>query len=741
MRIALSSCLALALACGGGSGGPDPTLSSDADLSSLTASAGTFAPAFSQGITTYTLTLPGGTDSLTVTPTAHDAKARKITVALGAATPVAVPSGTASPTMTAPAPGGRDTLRVVVTAEDGSTRTYTLTLVRGSSGTLSSDADLSSLSASVGPLAPAFSQGTTSYALDLPANTSALTVTPTAHDTKAKKITVALGTATPVEVASGTTSPSLAAPAPGDSATLSVVVTAEDGSTRTYTVVLTAYQPAEPTIPTECASATLSASYAVDATTGLPVFTPGTDGYDTQNIQNAINSCAGSLSAGQKRSVRLIANGAHTAFVSQPLTLKAGVTLWVDQGVTLFASRNPRDYDTTPGTATCAQDNNNSSGCVAFITVKGTSTTVLADAGIAGLGTIDGLGGEPVVGGVPTANQAGPAGLVGPVDSSGSWWDFANYMDAANRNFSNPRLIDVTRSSGFTLYQITLQNSPKFHVGLGSDAFMAWGVKIHTPSRTVNSVGRALSAAMARNTDGIDPYDANGGWILFSYISTGDDEVALKGGKVGCRNITIAHNHFGTGHGMSIGSETNAGRADGAGVGVDGLYVYDLSIDGQLVVVDPGQSNINGLRIKSDRSRGGIVRNVLYDDVCMRALSNPIQLNPNYDASATGSAIPTFESVTMRNVRHVSSSQAWDPPTVTINGFDASHLTGLTLDNVVVDGLVPANVKAQYANVTLGPGPVSFTPAGAGTTVTNHVSNSDPPNDCAGKFVTMPWAQ
>jgi len=47
-------------------------------------------------------------------------------------------------------------------------------------------------------------------------------------------------------------------------------------------------------------------------------------------------------------------------------------------------------------------------------------------------------------------------------------------------------------------------------------------------------------------------------------------------------NIVVAHNHFGNGHGMSIGSETNGG--------VKNVKVCDLSLDG----------TGNGLRIKSD---------------------------------------------------------------------------------------------------------------------------------------------
>ena len=76
-------------------------------------------------------------------------------------------------------------------------------------------------------------------------------------------------------------------------------------------------------------------------------------------------------------------------------------------------------------------------------------------------------------------------------------------------------------------------------------------------------------------------------------------------------------------------------------------------------------------------------------------------------------------------------------PKVTIDGYDASHMTDLTLDNVIIDGISASNVSAGYATVKLGPGAVNFTPSGTGVTVTNDVSGSSTPNACAGKWVSF----
>jgi len=64
---------------------------------------------------------------------------------------------------------------------------------------------------------------------------------------------------------------------------------------------------------------------------------------------------------------------------------------------------------------------------------------------------------------------------------------------------------------------------------------------------------------------------------------------------------------------MYIGSEVNGG--------VSNVSVYDLSIDGHGQWARGGAPN--GIRIKSDASRGGTVSNITYDDVCVRGLANP----------------------------------------------------------------------------------------------------------------------
>ena len=230
--------------------------------------------------------------------------------------------------------------------------------------------------------------------------------------------------------------------------------------------------------------------------------------------------------------------------------------------------------------------------------------------------------------------------------------------------------------------------------------------------------------ATARNTDGIDPGEAaSNGFIVCSRISDGDDQIALKGGT-SIDHLTIAHNYFGAGQGMSIGSETNGG--------VSNVDIYDLTIDGTNSGLTGGDSN--GIRIKSSSGRGGPVTNVTYRDICVRDIVNPIVVTPFYKG-ATGSLIPDYTGIAIRNLHAFGDAVT---PRVTLDGYDASHVLGLTLDNVAIDGLAPDHVIAMFADVALGPGAASFSPTGDDVTILDQRTGAAGSDPCATNWAALP---
>jgi polygalacturonase len=423
----------------------------------------------------------------------------------------------------------------------------------------------------------------------------------------------------------------------------------------------------EPHIPSACV--TLNASIVAEHGVIAP---EDEQKLDTERIQHAIDNCA----AG--KAVVLRANGQKNVFLTSPIALRAGVTLVVDANTALVASRDPRLYDLAPGS--CGIISEHGHGCKPLILGDGAKS-----GGIMGLGSIDGRGGAKLLG------------------QDVTWWDLAHEAKITDKQQNVPVMIVLRHADDFIMYQITLRNSPNFHVGVNeTDGFTAWGVKIMTPKT-------------ARNTDGIDPGSSRNVTIAYCSIHTGDDDVAVKSGKAGpSSNISVLHNHFYTGHGMSIGSGTSGG--------VDHMLVDDLTIDGA----------DNGIRIKSDRSRGGLVHDLLYRDVCIRDTKNPLVFTPLY-TTFTGDQLPVYRDVTLENV-HVLTAGSY-----TFLGLDAQHKLGLKLDNVFADDQAHSSMLVKDAEIVIGSKRGNLEPSGDDATVQQSAgSTPGVPRACESRFVPFP---
>ena len=184
-----------------------PTKSSDATLRLLDVTGFDISPEFTSSNLNYTLTVPEGTNEITITAAANHGKATvqgEGTLEL-----------TESPQMAA----------VKVIAEDGTEKTYTIRVVKESGSTpgpvedeKSSDADLLSLSASGYTLSPEFNKDRLNYVIKVPESATYVKLIGEASSDKAS--ITGLGNVNLT----------------GDSTSASVVVTAEDGTTKTYTI-------------------------------------------------------------------------------------------------------------------------------------------------------------------------------------------------------------------------------------------------------------------------------------------------------------------------------------------------------------------------------------------------------------------------------------------------------------------------------------------------------------------------
>jgi polygalacturonase len=411
--------------------------------------------------------------------------------------------------------------------------------------------------------------------------------------------------------------------------------------------------------------------------------------FDTTQLQAALNGCA----VGQ--AVELQTSGANNAFLIQPITIPTGVTLLVDGGVTVFASRNPADYQIS-GNEICGTVGTAGNGCNPLFNIANNATS--SGAGIMGYGVIDGRGEDKL--------------LINGTASANSWWDIANQAQTNGGSQNNFVLLAASKASNLTLYKITLKNSAMFHVtwkGTGANGLTVWGVKIITPFS-------------ARNSDGIDP-DGSNITITNSSISDGDDNVAISA-STASSNITISNDNTYSGHGISVGSFTQGGLTN--------MLVTNINQAGTAA-----DSNGIALRLKTALDRGGLLQNVTYQNICMQNHKTLISITPLYNTN-TGTLIPQFENISFVNVHGLTNG------TMSIAGYDANHLTTLNLNNFVFDNLTAANLSPAFTfdTITLGPGPVSpaFLQSLTGTGVSYNGSVTAPttaPYPCSASTFTF----
>jgi len=324
-------------------------------------------------------------------------------------------------------------------------------------------------------------------------------------------------------------------------------------------------------------------------------------------------------------------------YLSGPLTLRTRTTLFLQKGAVLKATDERADFEIPgkPNTFT------------PFIGGKD-----LENIKITGSGVIDGSGEK--------------------------WWGPAEEARRKQPGYTlpRPRLIVLTRVRHLRVQDVTLQNSPTFHL-----------VPTECEDVVITNV-TILAPAHSANTDAIDPSASRNVLITRCFIDVGDDNVAIKAGKkiqgreFACEDIVIENCTFKHGHGVSIGSETVGG--------VRNVTVRNCTFE----------DTDNGLRIKSPRGRGGRVENILYTNITMKGMS-PTAISittyyPKIPASDQAQPIttetPMFRDIRISNVKGTGAKAAG-----VIIGLPESLISNVVLDRVELtapEGLTIRNAKS-----------------------------------------------
>jgi polygalacturonase len=327
-------------------------------------------------------------------------------------------------------------------------------------------------------------------------------------------------------------------------------------------------------------------------------------------------------------------------FLSGPIVLKSNIDLEIAQGSMLQGSSNHDDYP--------KKTEFRNPGLQSLV-----SATNANNVSITGGGVIDGAG--------------------------ESWWKQARAQadhGIMGQGMLRPRLVVFDHGHKILVQGVTVRNSPFWQI-----------VLYYSDDVTIRNI-KVLADPSSPNTDAIDPFSSSYIRIEHVYADVGDDDVAIKSGQANSpgpdapsRDITISDCTFVHGHGLSIGSEVAGG--------VQNVHVARVHFKG----------TANGVRIKSNRDRGGDIGNFDFRDLTMEDVRTPILITeyyphiPDYDSAQPVTRLtPRFHDIRVTNLDATGATTAGfivglpeSPiPSVALTGVHITAQQGMTISNAAV---------------------------------------------------------
>jgi polygalacturonase len=272
----------------------------------------------------------------------------------------------------------------------------------------------------------------------------------------------------------------------------------------------------------------------------------------------------------------------------------------------------------------------------------------------------------------------------GVIDGAGAvWWPAVREAKAAGipETRRRPRLMVLSHCVNLHVEGITLQNSPSFHL-----------VPADCEDVTINDV-TIRAPADSPNTDAMDPNACRHVTVARCTLDVGDDNIAIKSGhadpvftNAAVEDFLVEDCTFLHGHGMSIGSETVGG--------VKNVIVRDSTFNG----------TTSGIRIKSDRTRGGLVDGCLYENLTMKDVKTPVNITSYYPkVPTTDTARPMSDTTPRyRNLKIVNLEAESPQSAGFVVGLPESRVMNLVFSNVNITaprGMTMRNARAvQFRN-------------------------------------------
>jgi hypothetical protein len=252
-------------------------------------------------------------------------------------------------------------------------------------------------------------------------------------------------------------------------------------------------------------------------------------------------------------------------------------------------------------------------------------------------------------------------------------------------------MVRLSSCNRLLIEDVHLTNSPMFHIAIsgGSTEVTVRGVTIRAnPSTDPVNPGH--------NTDACD---VSGRHVLIQDcdVSVGDDNFTCGGNT---SDVLITNCTYGFGHGVSIGSFTTGG--------VSNITVVNCTFN----------NTEQGIRIKTDRGRGGYVHNLSYYNLHMTNVNFPIliyasymatnrayralgkltaEIAGTYPSAAIGARTPFYRDITFSNI---TATVAPGYRAGLIWGLPEAAVTNVVLDHVTITADLPFGIyDAQNVRV------------------------------------------
>ncbi len=217
----------------------------------------------------------------------------------------------------------------------------------------------------------------------------------------------------------------------------------------------------------------------------------------------------------------------------------------------------------------------------------------------------------------------------GAIDGQGApWWP-------GYKTNSRPVIVSFSKCSRVLIQTLTISNPPCQHMsikGSGGNVTIQGLTELAPDSITGNP--------LSHNTDGIDLAETNC-LVQNCNLSVGDDNIAIGSSAGLSRDIVVTNCIFGNGHGVSIGSYTSSG--------VSNLTVINCTFNGTQ----------NGIRLKSDNDRAGLVQNLSYLNLGMTNVNMPFVIYSYYNSSISPNNVAAMQAATQAVDTVVSTTPIW----------------------------------------------------------------------------------